>query len=154
MPHIHERIDFTSEVFIVCKGKVLLRIHDKYGIYLGVGGHIELDENPIEAAIREAKEEVGLDIRIIGSAHQWPEDVHGGKELIAPMFLHQHPVNETHQHIALVYAAVSESDEVIPGEGDKSETWKWFSKDELMSPDYDIQAHIRHYANAALDLLT
>ena len=64
MPHIHEKIDFTSEVFIVYQDKVLLRIHDKYGRWLSIGGHIELDEDPVQAAIREAKEEVGLDIEI------------------------------------------------------------------------------------------
>jgi len=40
MPHIHEKIDYTTDVFIVCKDKVLLRKHEKYGIWLGVGGRI------------------------------------------------------------------------------------------------------------------
>ena len=59
MPHIHEKIDFTAEVFIVHHNRVLLRLHDKYNIWLSVGGHIELNEDPMEAAIREVKEEVG-----------------------------------------------------------------------------------------------
>ncbi len=62
MPHIHEKIDFTVEVFIVYDNKVLLRKHDKYKKWLSIGGHIELDEDPNQAAIREVKEEVGLDI--------------------------------------------------------------------------------------------
>lgn len=37
-----------------------MRRHDKYKIWLGVGGHIELDEDPNQAALREVKEEVGL----------------------------------------------------------------------------------------------
>jgi 8-oxo-dGTP pyrophosphatase MutT (NUDIX family) len=60
MPHIHEKIDFTAETFIVYKNKVLLRLHDKYKFWASVGGHIELHEDPNEAAVREAKEEVGL----------------------------------------------------------------------------------------------
>ena len=64
MPHIHEKIDFTVEVFIVHKDKVLLRMHDKYHLWLSVGGHIELDEDPVQGIIREVKEEVGLDIKI------------------------------------------------------------------------------------------
>jgi 8-oxo-dGTP pyrophosphatase MutT (NUDIX family) len=62
MPHIHDKIDFCSEVFVVFKNKVLLRKHDKFKIWLSVGGHIELDEDPTETAVREAKEEVGLDV--------------------------------------------------------------------------------------------
>ena len=40
LPHIHEKIDFTVEVFIVYKNKVLLRMHDKVKKWLGPGGHI------------------------------------------------------------------------------------------------------------------
>ena len=46
MPHIHEKIDFTVEVFIVHKDTVLLRMHDKVKKWLGPGGHIELHEDP------------------------------------------------------------------------------------------------------------
>jgi len=53
MSHIHEKIDFTVEVFIVYKNKVLLRMHDKHHRWLSVGGHIELDEDPIQAAMRD-----------------------------------------------------------------------------------------------------
>lgn len=53
MAHIHEKIDFTVEVFVVFQNKVLLRKHDKYKIWLSVGGHIELDEDPNQAALRE-----------------------------------------------------------------------------------------------------
>jgi len=53
MPHIHDKIDFTVEVFIVHNNKVLLRKHDKYKIWLSVGGHIELNEDPNQAAIRD-----------------------------------------------------------------------------------------------------
>ena len=60
MPHIHEKIDYCVEVFIVYKNKILLRMHDKLGIWLSVGGHIELDEDPVEAAIREGREGVGF----------------------------------------------------------------------------------------------
>ena len=34
-----------------------------YGKYLGVGGHIEKDEKPIDAIIREIKEETGFSVK-------------------------------------------------------------------------------------------
>ena len=63
MPHIHEKVDFTVEVFIVYKNKVLLRMHDKHHAWISIGGHIELGEDPEESAIREVKEEVGLEAK-------------------------------------------------------------------------------------------
>jgi len=30
MPHLHDKIDFTVETFIVYNDRVLLRMHDKY----------------------------------------------------------------------------------------------------------------------------
>lgn len=65
MPHIHEKIDMVVDVFIVHNGRVLLRKHDKYHTWLGPGGHIELDEDPNEAALREMQEEAGLGVRLI-----------------------------------------------------------------------------------------
>jgi len=100
MPHIHEKVDFTVEVFIVYKNKVLLRMHDKHNIWLSVGGHIELDEDPIQAAHREVKEEVGLDINISESSKIPGDDDYTG--LINPKFLGMHNVNENHKHIVFV----------------------------------------------------
>src|SRR3989344_8760909 len=91
MPHIHEKIDFTVEVFIVHKNKILLRMHDKYGIWLSIGGHIELHEDPVEAAIREVKEEVGLDIELddkLRPNYEKDETI----ELIPPYFLNRHKI--------------------------------------------------------------
>lgn len=67
MSHIHTlpgQIDQTVDVFIVDKKTktVLLRMHEKYNMWLSVGGHIELNETGEQAAFREVKEEVGLDI--------------------------------------------------------------------------------------------
>ena len=53
---------FTVSIFIVCKDKVLLHSHKKYGILLPIGGHLETNELPEEACIREAREETGLEI--------------------------------------------------------------------------------------------
>ncbi len=60
MAHLHEKIDFTASVYIVREGKVLLHKHKKLGIWLPPGGHIEPEEDPNQAALREAKEESGL----------------------------------------------------------------------------------------------
>src|SRR3989344_5859609 len=105
MPHIHEKIDFTAEVFIVHQDKVLLRKHDKYKIWLSIGGHIELDEDPNQAALREVKEEVGLGVDLY-NPHSTPFPISSG-ELIPPIFVNRHRINEKHEHVTLVYFATS-----------------------------------------------
>ena len=129
MPHIHKKIDFTAQVWIVHKDKVLIRKHDKYGYLLGVGGHIELDEDPNIAAIREAKEEVGLDVRLVAPPNFISYEKEGYKELIPPIFMNIHKINETHQHVGMEFVAVSDSDKVVPE--NKDDEWKWLTPEEV-----------------------
>lgn len=56
---------FTATVYIFHEGKVLLHRHKKLGKWLPAGGHLEPNETPPEAALREAKEETGLTIAFI-----------------------------------------------------------------------------------------
>lgn len=156
MAHIHELIDFCVEVFIVRDGKVLLRKHDKYGIWLSVGGHIELDEDPNQAAVREVKEEVGLDIELWDSrgGSSTSDDVY--TELIPPISLGKHvaihPTAARHEHVALVYFARAKQGEVrVSYEGDRSDEWRWFAREELET--VELRTNVKMYALRALDTL-
>ena len=103
MAHIHEKIDFTVAIFIVHEGKILLIHHRKLGKWLPLGGHIELDEDPEQAALRETKEESGLDVELVGERP--PTTSPGTRALIAPRFLDIHRINATHEHIGMIYWA-------------------------------------------------
>jgi 8-oxo-dGTP pyrophosphatase MutT (NUDIX family) len=103
MAHLHEKIDFTVAIFVVHDGKVLLIHHRKLDHWLPLGGHIELDEDPEQAALREAKEESGLDVELLGERP--PTTSPGTRALIAPRFLDIHRINATHEHIGLIYWA-------------------------------------------------
>jgi len=103
MAHIHEKIDFTVAIFVVHDGKVLLIHHRKLDKWLPLGGHIELDEDPEQAALREAKEESGLDVELVGERPPTTEP--GTRALIAPRFLDIHRIHATHEHIGLIYWA-------------------------------------------------
>lgn len=137
---------------------VLLREHDKYGSWLPVGGHIELDEDPAEAAIREAKEEVGLDVILTG-IRPVEEKENGfyvrkeGRNILVPYFINRHFVNDTHEHISFEYFALSDTRVLNPAEGEKQDGLKWFTKEELDDPKYGIAETIRNYAKAALEAL-
>jgi 8-oxo-dGTP diphosphatase len=152
MPHINERIDFVADALIVHENKVLLRKHDKYKIWLWVGGHVELDEDPNQAVIREAKEEVGLDIILVGKVDTFtkPED---GKELILPRFMNRHRVNENHEHISFTYFATANTTEIIQGKGESSDEIRWFSREELEEPRFGLSERVVLYAKTALEEL-
>jgi ADP-ribose pyrophosphatase YjhB (NUDIX family) len=152
MPHIHEKIDFTVEVFLVYGSTVFLRKHDKYKIWLSVGGHIELDEDPNQAAVREVKKEVGIDIVLAGHAPH-SEESESFKELIAPRFLNRHRINETHEHVTMVYFAKSPTNEIHQGETEVSDEFRWFTARELADPAYGLRENIRFYAEQALAAL-
>ena len=103
MAHIHEKIDFTVAIFVVHQDKVLLIHHRKLNKWLPLGGHIELDEDPEIAALREAREESGFDVELVGDRPPTTEP--GTRALIAPRFLDIHRISDTHEHIGMIYWA-------------------------------------------------
>jgi 8-oxo-dGTP diphosphatase len=149
MPHIHEKIDFTAEAFIVYKNKVLLRFHDKYKFWASVGGHVELDEDPNEAVIREAKEEVGLDIKLYDGNQLFKYETDHEKYIIPPLGMSRHDISPTHEHITMSYFATCDTDTIVPEK--ESDIWKWVTKEELQT--MDLRKDMKLYAEKALEIL-
>lgn len=110
MPHIHDKIDYAVAVFVVRHERVLLVHHRQLNMWLPVGGHVELDEDPEQAALREAREESGLDVELIGERP--PVSFPGTCPLIAPRFMDIHRISPTHQHIGLIYLARARPGEI------------------------------------------
>lgn len=153
MPHIHDKVDFTAEVFVVHNGKVLLRKHDKYGVWISVGGHIEPDEDPNAAAVREVKEEVGLDVKLYNGGEDAGPPNGFYKDLIVPQFINRHKISDTHDHIVMYYFATADSGELNLSAREKCDGCRWFAKEELDLPDYNINEKIKTFAKRALEKL-
>ena len=115
-------------------------------MWFGIGGHIEPDEDPVQTAIREAKEEVGLDIHLVGENKILSD---GTTELITPFFMNRHQVNDSHEHINLIYFARADSDIIIEEESEKSGGCKWLSLEEVENSK-EIIDRIKTYAIGAL----
>ncbi|MGC9169586.1 MAG: NUDIX hydrolase [Thermoproteus sp.] len=47
-------------------GRALVVYHEKLGVWLYPGGHVEPDETPSEAVVREFREETGLVVEPVG----------------------------------------------------------------------------------------
>lgn len=146
MPHIHELYDFVTSVYIVYNGKVLLVNHPRYGKWIPIGGHVELDETPEETLYREIKEETGLQVEIL---HPTPiKNAHIDGFITTPWFMHVHSANPPHKHIALIYFARSTNNKFI--KSDEHTEGLWLSETQLDNPKYDLSEQVRFTAREAL----
>jgi 8-oxo-dGTP pyrophosphatase MutT (NUDIX family) len=142
---------FTATTFIVRRDRVLLHLHKKLGIWLPVGGHIDRDELPEEAARREAMEETGLQVRLHHADRQI-EFADGARHLHRPAHLLLENINPFHQHIDFIYYATVTGGEFVPEDGGP-ENYHWFTAEELESDAWVLPENARVLALEALALL-
>lgn len=148
MAHIHEKIDFTVAIFVVHDAKVLLVHHRTLDKWLPLGGHIELDENPEEAALREAKEESGLDVELLGERP--PTTGPGTRALLTPRFLDIHRITDAHEHIGMIYWARLRHGELTLAAAEHHDI-RWCSADELEALQPPMDAAVKWYCRKALE---
>ena len=147
MAHIHEKIDFTVALFVVHHGKVLLVHHRNLNKWLPIGGHIELDEDPETAGLREAREESGLDVELLGKRPPTTEP--GTRALIAPRFLDIHRITDTHQHIGMMYWARPKNGTLTLSVSEHHDI-RWCSAADLDSLQPPMSEAVKWYCRAAL----
>ncbi|MBI3869197.1 MAG: NUDIX domain-containing protein [Verrucomicrobia bacterium] len=148
MAHIHDKIDFTVAIFLIDQGRVLLVLHKRLKKWLPLGGHIELDEDPETAALREAKEESGYDIELSGERPPTTEP--GTRALIAPRFLDIHRIHETHEHIGMIYWARPTAGALRRAESEHDDI-RWCSDVDLDSLQPPLSGAVRWYCLKALE---
>jgi 8-oxo-dGTP pyrophosphatase MutT (NUDIX family) len=147
MAHIHEKIDFTVAIFVVHKGQVLVIHHRNLNKWLPLGGHIELDEDPETAALREAKEESGLEVELLGERPPTTEP--GTRALIAPRFLDIHRISDTHEHIGMIYWARPKHGTLTLSTSEHHDI-RWCSAADLDSLQPPMTEAVKWYCRAAL----
>lgn len=148
MAHIHEKIDFTVSIFVVKAGKVLLVLHRNLKQWLPLGGHIELDEDPEQAALREAREESGLEIELLGERPPTTEP--GTRALIGPRFLDIHRISDTHEHIGMIYWARPKAGTVTLAPAEHHDI-RWCSSVELDQLQPPMRPAVKWYCRKAIE---
>jgi S-adenosylhomocysteine hydrolase/ADP-ribose pyrophosphatase YjhB (NUDIX family) len=93
--------EFVVEAYIVKDDRLLLVKHKKLGLWLPPGGHVENNETPEEALIREVKEETGLDITIAN--RNKINKKFNVRILAQPNHIQLENIKGDHFHIDLVY---------------------------------------------------
>lgn len=99
--------DFSVATFVKWQGQMLLHEHPKLGLWLPCGGHIEANELPDDAAVRECLEETGVAIQLVGDKAL---TVSEPQQLVRPRGVQLEPISPGHEHIDLVYLAVPVAD--------------------------------------------
>ena len=136
--------DFTATTFIVDDGRTLLLYHNQIRKWLPPGGHIHRDELPCDAAVREVREESGLDVRLLSSRTRMG-DV---QVLNEPECILLEDITPDHQHIDLIYFACVTGGElcVSPSE---AEGHRWCRPEDLNADD--IPEDIRRLGKMAIE---
>ncbi len=140
---------FTATTFIVHQGKTLLHLHRSLKMWLPPGGHIDRDELPHVAAVREVKEETGLDVELIHTAPTIHSE--NALEIPGPRHLLLENINPFHQHIDMIYFARAKSFDVTPDAGESIEL-RWFDVEQLDGGE--IENDIRLLGKEAIGLLS
>lgn len=148
MPHIHEKIDFTVSIFISRDQKVLFIFHKQLQRWLPIGGHIELDEHPEQAALREAKEESGLDVELVGEKSPIQKEA-GFLPLLAPDYMDMHLIKEPHWHIGLIYFAKVKAGQVTLNTEEHQDI-QWLGEKDLDDPKWGLSEPLKFYAREAI----
>lgn len=144
------RRHFTVTGFVSHRGRTALHWH-KFGFWLPAGGHIEADEDPVQAMLREVREETGLEVEVLGEppfAYAHPP------QLTPPVTIAVYDIAngdgqlaEPHQHIDLIYfTRAIQDDPVLPQEMQ----WRWFDEDALRDTA-DLHEDVRELGLAAIE---
>lgn len=118
--------DFTVATFVVHAGRVLLLWHPKLSLWLPPGGHIDGNELPDEAAVREVYEETGIVAVLTGERALALDEPAAPRQLVRPEGIQLEQITPTHQHIDLIYFARPAADatiEITPEAGITGAGW-------------------------------
>ena len=121
---------FTATGFVISENHLALHWHPKVKAWLPPGGHIETNEDPVQAVLREIKEESGLDVEIIPTGSKL--DLDYPKSIMPPFTIMIEDINDPiqgyHQHIDMIYFCKS-----ITKLPSMKKGWHWINRSILLA---------------------
>ncbi|MBI1935423.1 NUDIX domain-containing protein [Candidatus Woesearchaeota archaeon] len=114
--------------YIFHEDKVLLIHHSKLDLWLPVGGHVQRNETPDEALLREIKEEVGIDAEILNRIGT-PTNGNVKRNLALPFHANVHSVGD-HDHCCFFYLCKALNPKDLKM-NDEIKDFRWFEEADL-----------------------
>ena len=148
---------FVATVYVVHDGATLLHEHERLGMWLPPGGHVDRDELPHEAATREVREETGLDVDLVapvgdfdtGTVRSLPEPQH---LLLEDINVHDGRV--AHQHVDFVYYGAASERTIEPADGETpAHHWDWFTTAELANDGDRFEPDVAEIGQRAIEVV-
>ncbi|HLU45607.1 MAG TPA: NUDIX domain-containing protein [Natronosporangium sp.] len=141
---------FTASAIVFDQqGQVLLIHHHKLGMWLYPGGHIDPNEDPAQAVVREVREETGVAVELVsaGTPFTHPAVVtHPVPFAILELPVPHDPAVGPHHHIDLVYVCRAISRELTPRPGEIRDC-RWVPVEEVAT--YHVPPHLPDLMAAA-----
>lgn len=141
------KTDLTIAAYIMHEDKVLLVHHRKLDWWLPVGGHIEENETPDDALLREVKEETGLNVEILNKT-QMSSEGNVKANLATPFHVNVHSVGD-HDHCCFFYVCKALNAEEIRI-NKELKNFQWLTKEELNQEH--IPVDVKHLALKAFEV--
>jgi 8-oxo-dGTP pyrophosphatase MutT (NUDIX family) len=139
---------FTATCYIFKDEKVLLVHHKKFDKWMPPGGHLDANETPQEAALRECFEETGFEIELISDENEWV-DYPNAASLKRPYMCLLENIPATaktaaHQHIDFVFLGRPINGALLCNT-EESHDIRWFTKEEItkLVPEKEIFAEVK-----------
>jgi len=146
---------FVATVYVVNDGAVALHEHAKLEMWLPPGGHIDRDELPHEAALREVEEELGIAVDLIAPKSDLESST--AQSLPQPQHFLLEDINTCegkvgHQHIDFVFYGESPHREIDPADGEAAASeWEWFTAEQLREHSEMLEADVVEAGQRAIE---
>ena len=124
--------EFTVSTYIFFESKVFLLLHKKFQKWMPPGGHLHPNELPFDGALREVKEECGLEIELF-SQENILVSTHCAKTTPRPYLILEEKL-EDHMHIDCIYVAKAKSDQ-FKLNFEECLNGKWFTLEQIKALD-------------------
>ena len=142
------KTDLVVAGYIFDNDKVLLTHHKKLRLWLPVGGHINKDETPDAALLREIKEETNLNVEIL-SNNGISLEGNVRKNLAVPFHANVHSVGD-HDHCCFFYLCKVLNSKKLKI-NNELEDFRWVSKNGLNGKE--IPLDVRNIGMRAFEIL-